>query len=43
MKRRDVLRLLAGAMMTVPRGASAQTPAKVYRLASLTGGQSGSS
>ncbi|HKF13290.1 MAG TPA: hypothetical protein VKB89_32025, partial [Xanthobacteraceae bacterium] len=38
MKRRDVLRLLAGAMMTVPRGASAQTPAKTYRLASLTAG-----
>src|SRR5262249_58467036 len=38
MKRRDVLRLLAGAMMTGPRGASAQTPAKTYRLASLTAG-----
>ncbi|HYV70623.1 MAG TPA: hypothetical protein VE970_11005, partial [Pseudolabrys sp.] len=38
MKRRDVLRLLAGAMMTVPCGASAQTPAKTYRLASLTAG-----
>ena len=35
---RDVLRLLAGAMMTVPRGASAQTPAKTYRLASFTAG-----
>ena len=38
MKRRDVLRLLAGAVMTVPHGASAQTPAKTYRLASLTAG-----
>ena len=38
MNRRDVLRLLAGAMMTVPRGASAQTPAKTYRLASFTAG-----
>ena len=38
MKRRDVLSLLAGAMMTAPRGASAQTPAKTYRLASLTAG-----
>jgi putative tryptophan/tyrosine transport system substrate-binding protein len=38
MKRRDVLRLLAGAMMAVPRGASAQATAKTYRLASLTAG-----
>src|SRR5499433_2840059 len=38
MKRRDVLRLLAGAMITVPCGASAQTPAKTYRLASFTAG-----
>src|SRR5262245_47117994 len=38
MKRRDILRLLAGAMITVPRAASAQTPAKTYRLASLTAG-----
>src|SRR5262245_28179144 len=38
MKRRDVLPLLVGAMMAVPRGASAQTPAKTYRLASLTAG-----
>src|SRR5436189_6462354 len=41
MKRRDVLSLLAGAMMTAPRGASAQTPAKTYRLASLTAGSAG--
>src|SRR5947199_10337166 len=38
MKRRDVLRLLAGAVMTVTHGASAQTQAKTYRLASLTAG-----
>ena len=38
MKRRDVLRLFTGAMMAVPRVTSAQTSAKVYRLASLTAG-----
>ena len=38
MKRRDVLRLLAGAMMAVPPGAPARTQAKTYRLASLTAG-----
>lgn len=38
MKRRDVLQLLAGAMIAAPRGAAAQTGTKTYRLASLTGG-----
>ena len=36
MKRRDVLKLLAGAITAVPRHAAAQT--KTYRLASLTAG-----
>jgi len=38
MKRREVLQLLAGAMMTVSRDAAAQTSTKTYRLASLTAG-----
>jgi hypothetical protein len=40
MKRRDVLRLLAGAMMTVPRGADA---GKDLSAGIVYGGQSGSS
>jgi putative tryptophan/tyrosine transport system substrate-binding protein len=35
MKRRDVLQVLAGAMMAAPSGVSAQTSTKTYRLASL--------
>src|SRR6202046_111149 len=38
MKRRDVLQLLAGAAIAAPCGAAAQTPAKVYRLGTLTVG-----
>ena len=38
MKRRDVLKLLAGAMTVAPGIASAQTPAKIYRLGTLTVG-----
>jgi putative ABC transport system substrate-binding protein len=38
MKRRDVLKLLAGATIAAPYGAAAQTPAKVYRLGTLTVG-----
>ena len=38
MKRRDVLQLLAGTAIAVPYGAAAQTPAKVYRLGTLTVG-----
>src|SRR5262249_62212351 len=41
MKRREVLQLLAGAMMTVSRDAAAQTSTKTYRLASLTAGGPG--
>jgi putative ABC transport system substrate-binding protein len=37
MKRRDVLKMLAGATMA-PYGAAAQTPAKIYRLGTLTVG-----
>jgi putative tryptophan/tyrosine transport system substrate-binding protein len=36
MRRRDVLRLIAGAAIMAPYGVAAQTPAKTYRLASLT-------
>jgi ABC-type uncharacterized transport system substrate-binding protein len=38
MKRRDVLKLLAGATIAAPCGAAAQTPAKIYRLGTLTVG-----
>jgi putative tryptophan/tyrosine transport system substrate-binding protein len=38
MKRRDVLQLLAGAMIAAPCSAAAQTAAKTYRLASFTAG-----
>src|SRR3984885_163384 len=38
MKRRDVLKILAGATMAAPYGAAAQTPAKIYRLGTLTVG-----
>ncbi len=38
MKRRDVLRVLAGAAVAAPYGAAAQTPARVYRLGTLTPG-----
>ncbi len=38
MKRRDVLQLLAGAMIAAPGAAAAQTPAKIYRLGTLTVG-----
>ncbi len=38
MKRRDVLKLLAGAMTVVPGAAAGQTPAKIYRLGTLTVG-----
>jgi putative tryptophan/tyrosine transport system substrate-binding protein len=38
MKRRDVLQLLAGAMIAAPCGAVAQTTAKTYRLAMLAAG-----
>ena len=38
MKRRDLLWMLAGAIMAPPLGAGAQTEAKTYRLASLTAG-----
>src|SRR6185437_12359125 len=38
MKRRDLLRGLAGAAAAAPFGAAAQTTDKVYRVASLTAG-----
>jgi putative ABC transport system substrate-binding protein len=38
MKRRDVLKLLAGTAIAAPSGVAAQTPAKVYRLGTLTVG-----
>src|SRR5947207_6721971 len=38
MRRRNVLKLLTGVIMTMPRGAAAQTPARVFRLASLNAG-----
>jgi putative ABC transport system substrate-binding protein len=38
MKRRDVLKMLAGATIAAPRSAAAQAPAKVYRLGTLTVG-----
>jgi ABC-type uncharacterized transport system substrate-binding protein len=38
MRRRDVLQVVAGAMMTVPFRVSAQTPVKTYRIGTLTVG-----
>ena len=38
MRRRDVIQLLAGAMVAAPCVAAAQTPAKTYRLGTLTVG-----
>jgi putative ABC transport system substrate-binding protein len=38
MRRREVLQLLAGAATALPCGAVAQTPAKIYRLGTLTPG-----
>lgn len=38
MKRRDALKVLAGAAIAAPYGAAAQTPAKIYRLGTLTVG-----
>ena len=38
MRRREALQLLAGAAMALPCGAVAQTPAKIYRLGTLTPG-----
>ena len=38
MRRRDVVKLLAGAMVAVPYGAAGQTTEKAYRLAMLTSG-----
>jgi putative tryptophan/tyrosine transport system substrate-binding protein len=38
MRRRDILQLLAGATLAVPCGVAAQTPAKTYRLGTLTVG-----
>lgn len=38
MRRRDVFRLLAGAMIAAPYRVAAQTAAKTYRLAMLTSG-----
>jgi putative tryptophan/tyrosine transport system substrate-binding protein len=38
MRRRDVLQLLAGAMLAAPGAATAQTGAKVYRIGTLTVG-----
>ena len=38
MRRRDVFRLLAGAMLAAPYRVAAQTAAKTYRLAMLTSG-----
>jgi len=43
MKRRDVLRLLAGAMMTVHRGAPGTNACKDLSAGVAYGGQSGSS
>jgi len=38
MKRRDFLKLLAGAASIAPKGAAAQTTTKIYRLAAFTAG-----
>jgi hypothetical protein len=38
MRRRDVFRLLAGAMIAAPYRVAAQTAAKTYRMAMLTSG-----
>jgi len=38
MRRRDVLQLLAGAAVAAPYGVAAQTPAKIYRVGTLTVG-----
>lgn len=38
MRRRDVLRLFAGAMLAAPRAAAAQTAGKTYRVGTLTAG-----
>jgi putative ABC transport system substrate-binding protein len=38
MKRRDVLKLLAGASLATPRAVAAQTPGQVYRIGTLTSG-----
>ena len=38
MRRRDVFRLLAGAMIAAPYRVAAQTAAKTYRLAMITSG-----
>jgi putative tryptophan/tyrosine transport system substrate-binding protein len=38
MRRRDVLKMLAGATIVAPYGVAAQTPAKIYRLGTLTVG-----
>ena len=38
MRRRDVLQLLAGAMLAAPGAAGAQTAAKIYRIGTLTVG-----
>ena len=38
MRRRDVVKLLAGAMVAAPYGAAGQTTDKTYRLAMLTSG-----
>jgi putative ABC transport system substrate-binding protein len=38
MRRRDVLKILAGATIGAPYGVAAQTPAKIYRLGTLTVG-----
>jgi putative ABC transport system substrate-binding protein len=38
MRRRDVLKMLAGATIAAPSRAAAQTPAKIYRLGTLTVG-----
>ena len=38
MIRRDVLKMLAGATIVAPYGVAAQTPAKIYRLGTLTVG-----
>jgi putative tryptophan/tyrosine transport system substrate-binding protein len=38
MRRRDVLKMLAGATIAAPYGVAAQTPAKIYRLGTLTVG-----
>ncbi len=38
MKRRDVLKVLTGAMLAAPGAAAAQTATKVYRVGTLTVG-----